>query len=960
MKKYITIPLFLILLVLNSYGQDGIQQRDWSDGEPGFSKIEEQNGVVVDSTVHLIPQYLTVHADSFRYVLYGESGLWPVQKFPINEGNDIDFISENKNYYLIADGLGRKVFEINYTDPENPISAGFSFTGDQMPLVNPVDASIFYEDGNRKILITDNGGHRVIKVDRLGGDEEWAYGDGSSGIGYNRLSGPSDAIALSEKDHFLICDQGNSRIIEVNAENNSIVWTYSGSGDFAPVDIEYDSSRNEVLITDQINHRVIFVKKDDNKTVEWQFGTGEATSGTQGLNTPTDADILENGNVLITDRGNFRLIEVNRNNEIVWTFAHRKLFNLKDADRLPDNRTIIIGNYPSTGFTNIPIWLGYEDSTFISEKQIFSREVNIDSIFWTADTPPNTNIKIQIRSSNDYSGLDAVEWQGPSEVDSFFTNPSSAVNTIKHMGHSYYQFKAILETNDPLNTPILYDLGVKSNSYNRMTPGSILSSVVSDSEKYVITNWQNLEFMTDQNAPREIKINILDAETNTILKTYFAEEAGQNLNSYPLTDASALQGVQAIRLQALIQTSNTSTTPSLHSWKLEWNRVFSSPSSVKFVDANSDSAEYYRVTTTLDQNQKNVDQVLILLTDQNLASVQDTISLRIDAKLSSDIYTALLERTTDPAGIFQMKRSIPAYIFSFSIPQNSVIEAFDRDTLIVTYTDPTNPADVSSDSILIVQNTKGTINLINKDFADLDTVAIGDTIYVSVMGEMDRNITPTQDEIIVEVFDNITDDSEFITLVEMPDSMGTYYSGNFISDSGLVIVQSPTGIADDGMIQTLNANQIGARYIDNFTIQDQIQVEKGETPVEPPDSIIVFPQKQLDFDVAPNPFYTSQNDFLRLRASSTIGDLTVEKIEIFNIAGLRVKRIQGDNIQFNLRQPIPRNVYAFSTNWWDLKNDQNEYVRSGSYWIKLYGYFTDENGMRSNLLSGFKKVVIIR
>lgn len=959
MKKYISIVCIVFTLAMNSYSQDGIQKKSWSDGEVGYSQIQNQQNVVVDSTVRLIPQYETFHADSFQYILYGESGIWPIQKFPINEGNDIDYVMENKNYYLISDGLGRKVFEINYTDPDNPISAGFSFVGDKLPLVKPIDASIFYENLNRKILITDNGGHRVIKVDRLGGDEEWAYGDGSSGIGFNRLSGPSDAVALPDVTHFLICDQGNSRIIEVNSVDNSIVWTYSGQGLFNPVDIEYDSLNNEVLVTDQINHRVIFVKKDQSQDIVWQFGTGFATGGTEGLNTPTDADLLPNGNILISDKGNFRLIEVNRNGDIVWSFAHRKLYNLKEADRLPDNRTIIIGNYPPTGFTNIPIWLGYKDSTFISEKQILDKSVNIDSIFWSADTPSNTRIKIQFRSSNDYSGLDAVPWQGPSMTDSFFTDPASAVEELMHQERSFYQFKAILETDDPLYTPTMTDFGIMANSFDKTIQGTILSNIIQDSVNYVITNWQNLEFLTEQYAPREIKINILDASTNAIIKTYVAEETGLRLNSFPLTDAPKLQGLQAIRLQAIIQSSKTTTTPVLHWWSIEWNRVKSSPSTIKFVDANDNEVPYYRFTELSAPTQKNIDQILVLLADKNLASIQDTISLHLSTKLTEDKCKVLLNRTTDASGTFEMKRAVQGYIVDVGIPQNSTIEARDRDTLMVTYMDPTNSADTCSDSVLIIRNTTGTIKIVDKNYAELDTVAIKDTVYVHITGEMDQNISPAQDTIFVEIFDNITDDSEYIPLVELPDTNGAFYSGNFISDYGLPLKLSPTGVADDGVIQTLNANQIGARYIDNVTIMDYVNVERGPEPIVP-DSIIMYPQKPLDFDVAPNPYYTGENDFIKLRAASTIGDLTVEKIEIYNLAGLRVRLIHGENIQFNLGQPIPRDIYAFSGNWWDLTNDQSEPVRSGVYWIKMYGYFTDENGKRSSQLSDFKKVVIIR
>ncbi|MEE4312464.1 MAG: hypothetical protein V2J62_11415, partial [candidate division KSB1 bacterium] len=409
MKKYITTAVISLFFAINLFGQ-GVNQESWADGDTAsFSDYTSFQGVVIDSTVRLVALSETKTAASFQFILYGEDGIWPIQDFPISSAHDVDYISENKQYYLITDGFGRRVFEINYTNPDNPIEAGFSFTGDQLPLVNPVDASVFYESGNRKVLITDNGGHRVIKVDRVGGDEEWAYGDGTSGIGPNQLSGPSDAIYLSDNGHILICDQGNSRIIEVNPATNLIEWIYMNGNEFNPVDIEYSAMTNEVLVTDQKNHRVFFLEKNTDN-ITWQFGTtGVASKTDSTLNTPTDADLLLNGNILICDSKNSRLLEVNRSGDVVWSFQHRPLINLRDADRLPDNRTIVIADYPPL-LKNIPIWIGYSDSLFVSEPQTIGKKVNFDSLFWTADVPSNTSIKMQFRSAANLTELEAAQW----------------------------------------------------------------------------------------------------------------------------------------------------------------------------------------------------------------------------------------------------------------------------------------------------------------------------------------------------------------------------------------------------------------------------------------------------------------------------------------------------------------------------------------------------------------------
>ncbi|UCE08506.1 MAG: hypothetical protein JSW07_10985, partial [bacterium] len=128
MKKYPSIVLSIFWIASSLYSQV-VQQRSWTDGDPLFSNISQSQGVVIDSTIRLIPISETQAPDSFKFILYGEDGIWPIQKFPINAASDIDFISEkNKQFYLVTDGFGRRIFEINYTDPNNPIEAGFSFT----------------------------------------------------------------------------------------------------------------------------------------------------------------------------------------------------------------------------------------------------------------------------------------------------------------------------------------------------------------------------------------------------------------------------------------------------------------------------------------------------------------------------------------------------------------------------------------------------------------------------------------------------------------------------------------------------------------------------------------------------------------------------------------------------------------------------------------------------------------
>jgi hypothetical protein len=95
---------------------------------------------------------------------------------------------------------------------------------------------------------------------------------------------------------------------------------------------------------------------------------------------------------------------------------------------------------------------------------------------------------------------------------------------------------------------------------------------------------------------------------------------------------------------------------------------------------------------------------------------------------------------------------------------------------------------------------------------------------------------------------------------------------------------------------------------------------------------------------------------LRIRVFSSIGNLIVEKIEIFNFAGQKIRDIDGSQLTFSPDYPIDINKYSYADSWWNL-NDQNAAsVSSGTYWIKVIG----KNVNTNRRLSHIKKLIIIR
>jgi len=72
-----------------------------------------------------------------------------------------------------------------------------------------------------------------------------------------------------------------------------------------------------ILISDEGNNRVIEVHPST-KTIVWKYPTVNPPDDT--LSAPAFASRLENGHTLITDSNNNRIIEIDKTVHIVWTF----------------------------------------------------------------------------------------------------------------------------------------------------------------------------------------------------------------------------------------------------------------------------------------------------------------------------------------------------------------------------------------------------------------------------------------------------------------------------------------------------------------------------------------------------------------------------------------------------------------------------------------------------------------
>jgi len=217
---------------------------------------------------------------------------------------------------------------------------------------------------NGHILIADTGYDRVIEIDYPNKNIVWEWKPGT--INWTKVNLEWDAnhyfnnpiafdwthlndIEFKEYGMWnacLISIRNFDIIVEINytAEINgpsnnpdNIIWYYGDYGNHTLLKRQHNPdylNNGNIIIADSENNRIVEINYTT-KRIEWLYQGG--------LDWPRDADELPNGNILITDSLHNRVIEVKKDTrEIVWSYTG-DLINPYEADFL-DNGNILIGN----------------------------------------------------------------------------------------------------------------------------------------------------------------------------------------------------------------------------------------------------------------------------------------------------------------------------------------------------------------------------------------------------------------------------------------------------------------------------------------------------------------------------------------------------------------------------------------------------------------------------------------
>jgi hypothetical protein len=204
----------------------------------------------------------------------------------------------------------------------------------------------FSTPGN--LLIADTLNNRVIEVHRQTHQIVWSYGSGNSSLcdtaGNNSVIGPTFAMRLPDNNTLIVAagilpgtsedlPDGcpDSRVIVVDPAG-SIIWSFggqnnetdggqnnqtNGGGQNATLDMPLTAvvlPNGNILIADAGNNRIIEVDRDTFQVV-YSFPPEDTDGGNESLltlNVPSSAMYTTSGAILIADTGNNRVLLVHR------------------------------------------------------------------------------------------------------------------------------------------------------------------------------------------------------------------------------------------------------------------------------------------------------------------------------------------------------------------------------------------------------------------------------------------------------------------------------------------------------------------------------------------------------------------------------------------------------------------------------------------------------------------------
>lgn len=202
---------------------------------------------------------------------------------------------------------------------------------ERLPLWDTHDADLLDEHriliANMRNADPENGTNDegILIYNRTSGEVVWRWRladhyPPSVGGNYTEDWSHLNDVDRVEEGLYLASPRNFDQVILVNRTTGGIDLRLGRNGDHSvlqeqhnPTYLESEDGDPTFLVADSRNDRIVeYERTDDGWTRTWHLG------GSSSLSFPRDADRLPNGNTLIADSSNHRVIEVTPDGEVVW------------------------------------------------------------------------------------------------------------------------------------------------------------------------------------------------------------------------------------------------------------------------------------------------------------------------------------------------------------------------------------------------------------------------------------------------------------------------------------------------------------------------------------------------------------------------------------------------------------------------------------------------------------------
>ncbi len=199
----------------------------------------------------------------------------------------------------------------------------------------------------KNIFIADFGQNKVFGVSREG-DVFFEYDGVNPRLPWSKQFWVAEYVSVAPDGNLMVTDAQGQRVVKIDRKTKKILWEYGhrehpgcAPGYLHAPDIAFQLKDGNILINDGNNRRVIIINPETDEII-WQYGHNMAMGDKPGfLMGNTFASETPEGNILITDTLQKKFLIVSRKTkEILWEWQKEDLKWPQNASITPEGNIV--------------------------------------------------------------------------------------------------------------------------------------------------------------------------------------------------------------------------------------------------------------------------------------------------------------------------------------------------------------------------------------------------------------------------------------------------------------------------------------------------------------------------------------------------------------------------------------------------------------------------------------------